>query len=163
MNKAINQAPRLLQLLNGSQNESEVECPRCDGAGKVSLGDGWSLCPKCRGKKVINSTGTSESVEALVNSLIESDLENTDEDPKVHEIIPDASANPALRKQMGTLRGGMVQAANSNPLPERFKVEPVLGAPRMDITDTQTGRKTTVPIFAYGEVRRALNELFSDE
>lgn len=26
-----------------------VKCDRCDGEGKISLGDGWTVCPKCSG------------------------------------------------------------------------------------------------------------------
>jgi hypothetical protein len=79
---------------------------------------------------------------------------------RIHEIASDAKANPALRKELGSLRGSVVDAAEKNALPKRFKVEPSATRPAMVITDTVTGKCSTVAIYAYGEFRKALSELF---
>jgi hypothetical protein len=74
----------------------------------------------------------------------------------------DARLNPELREQTQTLRGEMADAAERQPMPPRFSAESDPNRPAMIITDAQTGRQTTVPLFAYGEVRAALTELFSE-
>lgn len=79
---------------------------------------------------------------------------------KIHKVSSDKNLNPRLAKQIGSLRGCMVGAAEKNKLPKRFKVTPHPDHPRMIIKDTTSGRETIVPLFAYGAVREALMELF---
>jgi hypothetical protein len=55
----------------------------------------------------------------------------------------------------------MMSQADKQELPERFLAEPDLHSPSVHVLDTDTGRRTKVPLFAYREVRRVLNELFS--
>lgn len=50
--------------------------------------------------------------------------------------------------------------ADSEVLPVRFEVEDHPKKPSVKITDTTTGKETIVPLFAYREVSKALNELF---
>lgn len=57
------------------------------------------------------------------------------------------------------LSGMIAVAAERNPLPERFFTLPAAG-PAVYVHDKQTGRRAEVPLFAYGEVRRVLSELF---
>lgn len=64
-----------------------------------------------------------------------------------HRIKSDEKLNPALKEQV-------------QELPSRFEVIDCEGSPEMTIVDTYTGRKTTVPIFAYKEVRKAIQQLF---
>jgi hypothetical protein len=45
-------------------------------------------------------------------------------------------------------------------LPARFKVEDHPNKPSVKITDTNTGKETIVPSFAYREVSKVLNDLF---
>lgn len=68
--------------------------------------------------------------------------------------------NPELAKQAQEVRTAIVSAAEKNSLPSRFKVKPSKTSPSMIITDSKTGKKTKVPLFAYGEVRKALTQLF---
>ncbi len=68
--------------------------------------------------------------------------------------------NEALRQEVQQTRRSILGAAEQHPLPERFCAEPHSDSPSMVITDRETGRETTVALFAYGDVRRALNELF---
>jgi hypothetical protein len=78
----------------------------------------------------------------------------------LHAINGDELMNDALRNDVQSLRGGMVGAAERHHLPDRFQVIQDVDAPRMIIKDTETGRSTIVPLFAYGNVREALNDLF---
>lgn len=78
-----------------------------------------------------------------------------------HEIASDARKSPQLREELGSLRGGMVQAAEKRPLPARFTAQASPTRPSYTITDSETGKSATVPLFAYGEVREALASLFS--
>lgn len=50
--------------------------------------------------------------------------------------------------------------ADSEILPVRFKAEDHPKKPSVKITDTETGRETIVPSFAYREVSKVLNDLF---
>jgi hypothetical protein len=68
--------------------------------------------------------------------------------------------NSTLRKQVKGLRSSMREVAEQNTIPDRFAVAPVANGPYMLITDTLTSKQVQVPIFAYSEVRKALNELF---
>jgi hypothetical protein len=74
----------------------------------------------------------------------------------------DAKLHPILQEQLADLRGGMVGAAERQHLPARFATRQH-HTPAVVITDTQTGRAITVPLFAYREVRAALADLFPDE
>jgi len=66
---------------------------------------------------------------------------------------------PALARQLGSLRGGMVEAAEKAPLPARFSAVPHPDRPAMVVVDELTGRSSTVPLYAYGAVRAALTDL----
>ncbi|QST02469.1 hypothetical protein IMZ31_23760 (plasmid) [Pontibacillus sp. ALD_SL1] len=79
---------------------------------------------------------------------------------KKHEISSDKKANSALQEELGELRGGIVDQANRQAMPARFKVKAHKDAPRMILTDTETDRTVEVPLFAYREVRKALHGLF---
>lgn len=78
------------------------------------------------------------------------------------KITTDAGLNPKLANEVQGLRGMMLGAATKNPLPDRFVVEPHASRPAMIITDTVTGKTSTVPLFAYGEVRATLTDLFGE-
>lgn len=80
--------------------------------------------------------------------------------PKSHNVSLDNRKNPELKRQMGELRGDMVTAAEARTLPDRFTVEPHPHLPQMIVHDTETGRSSTVPLFAYSNVRTTLNDLF---
>ncbi len=71
----------------------------------------------------------------------------------------------SLHRQFGAdapkvLRNMIADAGDKRPLPERFLVKNVDGQPAMRIVDTETSRDTVVPLFAYGAVRQALDDLF---
>lgn len=76
------------------------------------------------------------------------------------KITSDNELNPQLKAQVQGLRGGIVAQANERPCPDRFMCESHREQAAITITDTETGNKTTVPLFAYGEVRTALLNLF---
>lgn len=79
------------------------------------------------------------------------------------KIKSDEEANEALAEELGGLRGSMLAAAEGREMPARFSAEPHGERPAMIITDSETGRQTMVPLFAYGDVRRTLTELFGGE
>lgn len=79
-----------------------------------------------------------------------------------HVILTDNNLNGELKKQVSTLRGGIVEQANKQDLPSRFQVEAHKDLPKMIVTDKETDRCVEVPLFSYGEVRRVLNSLFKD-
>jgi len=79
----------------------------------------------------------------------------------LHPISSDENMYPELKQQVQSIRGSISERANANPLPQRFTVEQSHTTPSMVITDTITGNATKVPLFAYGEVRNVLNDLFS--
>lgn len=74
----------------------------------------------------------------------------------------DNRLNPALAAEVAGLRGGMTDAAEQQPLPVRFDAVEHPDRPAMIITDLETGRRTTVSMFAYRSVRQALNDLLGD-
>ncbi len=78
-------------------------------------------------------------------------------------ISSDDSLNPALRKEVQNLRGGILGAAASVPLPSRFVAVPNGDQPGVTITDTMTKRSVTVPLYAYSAVREALTGLFGEK
>jgi len=69
--------------------------------------------------------------------------------------------NQELAREIADLQTGIRDAAEANELPVRFRVEQLQDKPVMRITDTLCGRSTDVPLYAYGQVRAALNELFA--
>lgn len=73
----------------------------------------------------------------------------------------DNKLNPVLKAQIQTLRGGMANIAEQQPMPARFTAETDPNMPAMIITDLLTGRQTTVGMFAYRAVRSALSDLFA--
>ncbi|MNB84022.1 hypothetical protein D3C81_384480 [compost metagenome] len=72
----------------------------------------------------------------------------------------DNTMNSALKSEVQGLRGAIGNTAEKQPMPERFEATPLADDPSIMILDTETGKSTIVPIFAYREVRKALNELF---
>lgn len=79
---------------------------------------------------------------------------------KKHIISSDSKLNPVLKEEVTSLRGGMLAQAEKNQLPSRFEVQSHKEFPSMIIRDRKSGNITEVPLFAYGEVRRVLNDLF---
>ena len=69
----------------------------------------------------------------------------------------------AAQEEVTGLRAAMLAAAEITDLPARFAVEQQPGQPRVIIRDRLSGRRTLVPLFAYGAVREALAALFSIE
>ena len=78
------------------------------------------------------------------------------------KISTDKSLNPALQKEVQSLRGIFMDAAAAHPMPSRFVASCHPDKPAMIITDTSTSKQATVPLFAYGEVRSTLYTLFGD-
>jgi hypothetical protein len=72
----------------------------------------------------------------------------------------DAGMDKEARAITGQFRGDMVTAAERKELPDRFLVEEHAHTPAMIVYDNKTGREALVPLFAYGAVREALNDLF---
>jgi hypothetical protein len=73
----------------------------------------------------------------------------------------DANLNPAARDRLQSLPGAMASSAEQQPIPPRFTAESDPNRPAFIITDTETGRQATVPLFAYGAARAMLVELFA--
>jgi hypothetical protein len=79
-----------------------------------------------------------------------------------HAIESDNVLNDALKEEVQTLRGDIMDCAEKkNPLPEGFEAVPCKNDPSVMIK--YNGRESQVPIFAYGEVRQTLNDLFGGE
>ena len=76
------------------------------------------------------------------------------------KIKSDKKLNPALAEEVQGVRGILVDSAESNPIPERFTVQASSEGPYMYIVDNETNRTSKVPLFAYGQTRRVLTELF---
>jgi hypothetical protein len=72
----------------------------------------------------------------------------------------DSRLDPELARQLGSMRGGMVAAAEAQPMPPRFSAVPHPDRPAMVVVDEETGRSTTVGLYAYGATRQALQDLF---
>ena len=71
--------------------------------------------------------------------------------------------NKELQDEVDGIQGCIKGAANKNPMPERFTaVSHPDGTPAMLLTDTVTGRTTSVSLYGYGPVRQTLNDLFPD-
>ena len=64
------------------------------------------------------------------------------------------------RKETATVRGAMEEISKNIPLPERFVVQNDEVESAVIITDTRTNRETQISLYAFGEVRKALNDLF---
>ncbi len=75
-------------------------------------------------------------------------------------ISTDAALSPALATEVGGLRGLIADTALEQPMPERFTAEQHPDWPAMIVTDTATGRSTTVGLYAYRAVRESLQDLF---
>lgn len=74
--------------------------------------------------------------------------------------------NKSLHTELGqkavpAIKGAMINAAEEQQLPDRFVVDSS-ATPKIKITDKITGRSTVIGLFAYGDVRQALNDLFAD-
>jgi len=80
-----------------------------------------------------------------------------------HHISSDDSLNPALADEVASLRGTMLDAAETAPLSDRYLTRPHPDRAAMVLTDRVTGRTTTVGLYAYSEVREALTDLFGEE
>ena len=80
-----------------------------------------------------------------------------------YRVSEDAALHPTLQEQLGVLRGGMVDAAEEFHLPPRFTARPHADRPAFIVTDTQTGRATEVGLYAYGDLRQALADLFPED
>ena len=78
------------------------------------------------------------------------------------ENTSDKDLNPQLKEQVQGLRGGIVAQAHNRPIPDRFICEGHPDRPAVIITDSETGKQVTVPLFAYGEVRTTLSALFGE-
>lgn len=75
-------------------------------------------------------------------------------------VTADERLHPRLKDQLQSLRGAMVGAAETFPLPRRFQTEAHPDRPAIIITDAATGRQASVSLYAYGATRQVLNELF---
>lgn len=72
--------------------------------------------------------------------------------------------NPALRAEVEGLRGSMAAAAERRAaLPARFTTEPAGTGSQVKITDTVTGRSTTVGLCDYGGAIQVLAAFFAAE
>lgn len=67
--------------------------------------------------------------------------------------------NPELKAKVGGLRGGIQGTAEQQEMPARYIAEPHPSAPLMVICDLESGATTEVPLYAYRDVRKALNDL----
>jgi hypothetical protein len=73
----------------------------------------------------------------------------------------------SLHEQFGrdaprVLSGIMQDQAEKTPLPTRFQVKVADRPSAVVILDTETCRSSRVGLFAYGECRRVLNDLFGE-
>jgi len=80
---------------------------------------------------------------------------------KKYVVKSDRKLNPALKKQVTDIRGGMLGQCNKVGLPQRFTLKMSKDEPGGTIIDHQTGRSTThIPLFALREVKAVIYELF---
>jgi hypothetical protein len=76
--------------------------------------------------------------------------------------MSDERMNPALRAEVQDLRASMAAAAERRaPLPGRFTTTP--DGNRVTITDTVTGRSTSVGLCDYGGARQVLAAFFGED
>jgi len=80
--------------------------------------------------------------------------------PQTFGVTMDRRLNQELRNETAQGRGRMIEAAEGNPLPERFTAARHKHNAFMVLTDTQTGRTSEVPLHAYGAARALLNDLY---
>jgi hypothetical protein len=80
----------------------------------------------------------------------------------VHNVTADLRLMPEAQAIVGGFRGQMVQDAERNPLPPRFKVVPDVHTPAFHITDSETGRTVLVGLYAYEATRGVLHALYGD-
>ena len=74
------------------------------------------------------------------------------------KIKSDERLNSQLQNEVSELRESIIK--NVKNTSERFVAVSSTDAPEMIITDTTTWRTTTVPLYGYGNVMKALSELF---
>jgi hypothetical protein len=77
-----------------------------------------------------------------------------------HFITTDKNLNKELANQVATLRGGIVRQSNKIKENPMFSYELSLNDPSAKITNKENGKFVIVPLFAYSEVKDALNKLF---
>lgn len=75
-------------------------------------------------------------------------------------VSSDAQLNHELQAELGSLRGGVVAAAERLSIPERFTFEPHPDRPAMILKDKQTKRTSVVRLCHYLGVRETLADLF---
>jgi hypothetical protein len=68
-----------------------------------------------------------------------------------------------IADEIQPLQSSILDAAERHPVPDRFVITPAASMPRMHILDMVTGRSSQVPLYAYGEVRRVLADLFGED
>jgi hypothetical protein len=76
------------------------------------------------------------------------------------KIKSDERLNKELQKEVQDLRELIIKNNKNNS--ERFIAKKSTEMPRMIITDTETGKTTEVPLFAYSDVMKVLKELFEN-
>jgi len=76
----------------------------------------------------------------------------------MHEIKSDREKNPRLAAELAHLRGSINHGAETR----RFKRESHPERPAIIVTDTKTGRTTTVSLYAASATMDALAELFPE-
>jgi hypothetical protein len=74
----------------------------------------------------------------------------------------DRHHSPEGAQLLAGLRGDMVGAAEAVPMPTRFSAIPDPDGPRMIVCDEETGRSIKVGLYAYSELRKALDGLFGE-
>ena len=74
------------------------------------------------------------------------------------KISTDKRFNKSLKKEVQSLRGTMHSQAEKNPLPEGYTAKACKDSPAFIIT-APNGKSTSVPLYAYSDVRKALKEL----
>lgn len=80
---------------------------------------------------------------------------------KKYILKSDRKLNPALKKQVTDLRGGILGQCNKVYLPPRFVLKMSKDRLAGTITDKQTGRTTSlIGLYALAEVKGTLSELF---
>lgn len=74
------------------------------------------------------------------------------------KITSDKRLNNQLQEDISELRESIIE--NVKTTSKRFVAVNPTDKPEMIITDTSTWKTTTVPLYAYGNVMKALTELF---
>ena len=76
-----------------------------------------------------------------------------------HFISTDKHLNPELKKQVSELRGSILGQAEKNTIPDWIMATPCKNQPSIIIANLHNGHNFECPLFAYGQVRKALAEL----